>query len=44
MAHEAPASKRQRPLPAVVWRAPQASARSYTSGATKAISGARPPA
>jgi len=44
MAHQAPASKRQRPLPVVVWRALEASARSYTSGAAKAISGARPPA
>jgi len=42
MAHEAPASKRQQSLPAVVWAASQASARSYTSGATKTISGARP--
>ena len=35
MARAAPVSKRQRPLPAVVWAASQASARSYTSGATE---------
>ena len=44
MARAAPASKRKRPLPTVVWAAPQAWARSYTSGATAAISGARTPA
>ena len=39
MARAAPASKRKRPLPTVVWAAPRAWARSYTSGATAAISG-----
>ena len=42
MARTAPASKRKRPLPAVVGAAPTASARSYMSGATEAINDARP--